>query len=261
MKKEAKMTESDFLRRSLTTEMPTELLLQEHHLQRVNSLARRRSRNRRAAAAAGGLAVVSAIGIGGASLFTSAPEAIVADNSSQIEPPSSPMPEPWSDVAIDSPEWLPDNAFLVTGGQSPDGPWQVVSARLAADEEGCLLKADPASMGDTHGVCFDTWPAGEAIQHRTWPLTTTQTLVIGAVSANARTVRVDLSDGTSVTTNAVATPSSNVLRYFVVPVSAESVVEDAVGLASDGELSPPPPGLPWSDSCTSSDPSCPTKGG
>lgn len=252
------MTDSEFLRRSLTSEMPRELLLHDRHLQEVTFRAHRRSRNRRVVRAAGGLAVASTTGIAAMSVLQSAPEATVADGSPS-EPASSAMAEPWSDVAITSPEWLPNDAFLVTEGRSSDGPWQVVSARLTADEEGCLLTADPASMAKTRGVCFDKWPTGDAAQYYRWPLTTTDVLIVGAVSAEARTVRVELADGTTVTTDAIATPSSDTLRYFAVPTPTSSV-KDVAGFTAEGELSSPPPGLPWAASCAPSDPPCPTRG-
>jgi len=251
------MTDPEFLRRSLTSEMPPELLWSDHHIEQVTYRARRRRRVRRVVSVTGGLAVASAVGIAGMSVLQSAPQAPLA-NGSGSEPSSSAMAKPWSDVTINTPAWLPDPAFLVTEGRSPEGPWQVVSARLAADEEGCLLKADPESMAKTRGVCFDTWPTGAADQYHTWPLTTTDALIVGAVSAEARTIRVELTDGTTITTDAIATPSSDTLRYFAV-AAPTSPVKDLAGFTADGELSSPPPGLPWAASCALSNP-CPTRG-
>lgn len=247
------MTEAESVRGLLSSDMPSELLLHPHHLDRVVTRGERRARRRRMTAAGGVLAVMSVVGITGVTWWsTTPPETTVAD--ADLVPARA---EPWSAVSVTTPTWLPDNSFLVAQGRARGPAWQVVSARLAHDEQGCLLKADADSMGDTHGVCFDTWPVGQTTQLRTWPLSDTQQLAVGAVSATARTVEVQLSDGTTVTADAVATPSSDVLRYFAVPVPAGSV-EDVAGVTGNGEVAAPPPGLPWSSSCANSGAPCPT---
>ncbi len=258
---------SDSVRHRLSESLPAELQGGESRLHSIRRRALRRRQRKVATAAVLGVAATSTVVGLALQPFPRAAQEVGVAASAQA------MPSPWSDQVVTGPAdgsrgwmlpdhgWLlPNVPYLVAQGTTQEGNWRVVATSLGADDPGCLVEYDGAVF-DRFSSCFDLWPAGEPAQWDTWTSTTAPavSVVLGAVGPDARSVRVSLEDGTQLVTDAVATPVSQDLRFFAIAVPTSSKVAEARGITAAGELSAPPPGLPWTaDDCSESLP-CPTR--
>ncbi|MBM7789195.1 hypothetical protein [Tenggerimyces flavus] len=141
--------------------------------------------------------------------------------------------------------------YYVASGKEADKDWNALSTLTA--ERGCLV-IEPQTLNDSF-VCFDDWtdPAKRADWFTTGlrlgakpdfePLD--KTLVLGAVSIEARSVRIETANGQLYTADAVATPNSDQLRFFafVVP-QRDAKVTAVTPLDENGEVADPPVDMP-----------------
>ena len=159
------------------------------------------------------------------------------------------LPEPWSDEPAfttqpDALKYGP--AFYVTDGSIPNEHWAVASYY----SDGCLVITDegPAkSFGGAQG-CFDqNWRPDQRSQYKTVPAVIPNlsspmplTMVMGAVSAEARKVRIT-AGGKTYDTDAIGTPNSSRFRFFAVVVNAtESQITAVTPQDAAGKVAPTP---------------------
>ncbi len=251
---------SDNVRHRLSESLPPELRGGESRLRDIHRRALRRRQRKVVTAAVLGVAAAStAVGLSLQPFPRPAQEVGVAGSTQA-------MPAPWSDEIVTAPDGsrgltvLPEAAYLVADETTQEGTWRVVATSLAADHPGCLIEYDGAVVGQ-FTICFDSWAAGKPAKWDTWTNTAAgASLVMGAVGPDARSVRLSLEDGTQLVTDAVATPVSQDLRFFVIEVPSSSKVGDVQGVTAGGEPAAPPVGLPWTVDCSpSGDPLCPTR--
>jgi hypothetical protein len=161
----------------------------------------------------------------------------------------TPLPRPWSDKPAfttqpDSLKYAP--AFYVTRGSIPNESWAVASYYSS----GCLVVTDegPAkAFGGTKDCFYENWQPDQRAQYRTIPAVVPNlsspihfTMVMGAVSAEARTVRIT-AGGKTYTTDAIGTPNSSRFRFFAVVVeAAETQITAVTPLTADGQPAPSP---------------------
>ena len=165
------------------------------------------------------------------------------------------MPAPWSAEAItklpDANAYLPYKAYYIAKGTIPTERWAVVSFSA----HGCLVGDEGAanSFGRPY-KCFSDWRAGQRSAFALAQGYTKEkggqkvasTLVMGAVSADARKVRLSVA-GKRYTADAVATPSSNRLRFFAVVIPKKDLTVISVSvtpLDAAGNLADAVTGVP-----------------
>ncbi|MDX2972958.1 hypothetical protein PWY87_02890 [Kribbella solani] len=219
-----------------------------------------RRRRRRGAAAVVATAAVTAAALAAFPLLTSlrATEPGVAGFAPPI--PVQPtgdhttvMPAPWSaekfttqpDAGLYRPQ-----AYYIARGTLPTESFAV----LAFSRQGCLVTQEgPANNLGRQYVCFDNWQPGQRGAYQR-VLAYTQkngaimpfTLIIGAVSADARSVRI-ISAGKTYVTDAVGTPATDRLRFFsvLIPVKNADITTvaplNASGRAAAAPVNPPKP--------------------
>ncbi|WP_432892950.1 hypothetical protein ACQPYH_18745 [Kribbella sp. CA-245084] len=161
----------------------------------------------------------------------------------------TPLPQPWSDEPAfttqpDALKYAP--AFYVTDGSIPNEHWAVASYYSA----GCLVITDegPAkSFGGAKGCFYENWQPDQRSQYKTVPAVIPNagspmhlTMVMGAVSAEARKVRVT-AGGKTYDTDAIGTPNSSRFRFFAVVVNAaEAQITAVTPLDAAGKIAPSP---------------------
>ncbi|WP_327634323.1 hypothetical protein OHB24_30615 [Kribbella sp. NBC_00482] len=161
----------------------------------------------------------------------------------------TPLPEPWSDKPAfttqpDSLKYAP--AFYVASGSIPNESWAVASYYSS----GCLVVTDegPAkAFGGTKDCFYENWQPDQRAKYRTIPAVVPNlsspihfTMVMGAVSAEARKVRIT-AGGKTYTTDAIGTPNSSRFRFFAVVVdAAESQITAVTPLTATGHPAPSP---------------------
>lgn len=222
---------------------------------------KRRQVRRRATAAAISAAAVTAVVVVASSALGSlrSAEPGVATSSSTAPTPAlqtqhldfkyTPLPSPWSDEPAfttqpDSLKYAP--AFYVARGSIPNESWAVASYIRS----GCLVVTDegPAKAFGGADACFtENWQPGQLAQYRAVPADVPNlsspmhlTLVMGAVAADARQVRVT-AGGKTYDTDAVGTPNSSRLRFFALVIDAADVTS-VTPLTATGQQAPAPRG-------------------
>ncbi|WP_410787239.1 hypothetical protein [Kribbella sp. C-35] len=161
----------------------------------------------------------------------------------------TPLPEPWSDKEAfttqpDSLKYAP--AFYVARGSIPNESWAVASYY----SRGCLVVTDegPAkAFGGTKDCFYENWQPDQRAQYRTIPAVVPNlsspmhfTMVMGAVSAEARKVRIS-AGGKTYTTDAIGTPNSSRFRFFALVIdAAESDLTAVTPLTATGQPAPSP---------------------
>ncbi len=257
---------SDNVRHRLSESLPPELHGGESRLHNIHRRALRRRQRKVATAAVLGVAAASTV-VGLA--VQPFPRPAHETQEVGVAGSAQAMPSPWSDEIVTGPPDgshslpLPGVHYLVAQGTTPEGTWRVVATKVAGDDRGTLIEYGGEVFGLWFGYGFGGWPAGQPVQWEIWRGTTAPgvSLVLGAVGRDARSVRVSLEDGTQRVTDAVATPVSQDLRFFALTVPRSSKVAKVHGVTAGGELSAPPPGLPWTVDCSGSSgkPPCPTR--
>ncbi|ONI78347.1 hypothetical protein BWI15_02415 [Kribbella sp. ALI-6-A] len=240
--------------------------------QRIEQRRRRRRSTAAVLVAAAAVTVAAAAGPALDALRPGGPEAGVAGfappttaapmlPTPSVTPPqpSSPqtkvLPEPWSDKEFTT---LPDAnayrpAYYVAQGRISTGNWSALSLSGA-----CLVVEEGA--GNSFGRpyrCYTEWPAGRSGDFTVTPGRVREksatmidaTLVMGAVSVEARTVRI-VAGGKTYTTDAVGTPTSDRLRFFALVVPHKNAkVDSMTPLDADGRPAPAPANPPTSVPC------------
>lgn len=165
------------------------------------------------------------------------------------------MPAPWSAETFtklpDANDYLPYKAYYIAKGTIPTERWAVVSFSA----HGCLVSDEGAanSFGRPYR-CFSDWRPGQrsafamaqGYAKEKGRQKIASTLVMGAVSADARAVRLSVA-GKHYTSDAVATPSSNRLRFFAVVIPQKDLTLTSVSvtpLDAAGNLAAAPTGVP-----------------
>jgi hypothetical protein len=136
-------------------------------------------------------------------------------------------------------------------------------ALLVYSREACVVADEhaPASFGVPH-VCFRDWKPGQRSSY--WSVTATTrekssekldyTLVFGAVSTDARKVRVTAA-GKTYLSDAIGTPATDRLRFFVTLVPMKDAKVKVTPLNAQGKLAAPPAQQPCTEGCPSGTPS------
>jgi hypothetical protein len=223
----------------------------------IRSRIQRRQRRRRTAAAVCAAAAAIAVVVAGSVIgsIKSADPGVAtttqspSQRSQNLDFRYTPLPEPWSDVPAfttqpDSLKYGP--AFYVTEGSIPNEHWAVASYY----SDGCLVITDegPAnSFGGAQGCFYENWQPDQRAQYKTVPAVIPNlsspkplTMVMGAVSAEARKVRVT-AGGKNYTVDAIGTPNSSRFRFFAVVVDAtESQITAVTPLDAAGRIAPSP---------------------
>ncbi|WP_433168935.1 hypothetical protein [Kribbella sp. CA-247076] len=167
------------------------------------------------------------------------------------------MPAPWSDEVFTK---LPDanayrpKAYYLAKGSIPTQQYGV----LTYSRQGCVVTDEgPAnSFGRVH-VCFDDWAPGQRSAFHVAAAHTREksgevlpyTLVVGAVSADARKVHLK-SAGTTYIADATATPATDQLRFFTVLIPKKNAtVASVTPLDAAGKLTAPPANPPQRHGC------------
>ncbi|WP_328999236.1 hypothetical protein OHA18_32925 [Kribbella sp. NBC_00709] len=218
-------------------------------------IKRRQLRRRTTAAAVCAAAATAAVVVGSSVLGSmKSAEPGVATPATSPTPQShhadfryTPLPVPWSDEPAfttqpDSLKYAP--AFYVASGSIPNERWAVASYI----NPGCLIVTDegPAkSFGGAQGCFNESWQPDQRSQYKTVPAVVPNlsspmhlTMVMGAVSADARKVRIT-ADGQTFTTDAVGTPNSSRLRFFALVVDAADITA-VTPLNAAGEVAAAP---------------------
>ncbi|GAB2641574.1 hypothetical protein [Kribbella swartbergensis] len=167
------------------------------------------------------------------------------------------MPAPWSDKVFTK---MPDanayrpKAYYVATGTIPTESWAV----LAFSNQGCMVTDEgPANSFGRPYVCFNEWRPGQRVSHHVVQghakeknaAKIAQTLVMGAVSADARKVVIK-AGGKTYTADAVGTPATNRLRFFALVIPAKDLkVTQTTALDAAGKLADPPTGIPTGLPC------------
>jgi hypothetical protein len=159
------------------------------------------------------------------------------------------LPEPWSDEPAfttqpNSLKYAP--AFYVARGGIPNESWAVASYYGS----GCLIVTDegPAkSFGGAKGCFYENWQPGQRSQYMTIPAVIPSLsspmhviMIMGAVSAEARKVRITAGGQTYIAA-AVGTPNSSRFRFFALVINAaESEITAVTPLTAAGKVAPSP---------------------
>ncbi|MEI8406287.1 MULTISPECIES: hypothetical protein [unclassified Kribbella] len=171
------------------------------------------------------------------------------------------LPPPWSDEVFTK---LPvansykPKAYYVAKGTIPTESW----AMLAFSEYGCMVSYEvPANSFGRPWVCFNEWKPGQRVDHRVIQghlkekdaPKIDQTLVFGAVSADARKVAIK-AGGKSYTADAVGTPATDRLRFFALVIPRRDLqVTEVTPLDADNKLADAPTGVPTAIPCNPPD--------
>jgi hypothetical protein len=144
-------------------------------------------------------------------------------------------------------------AYYIAKGETSTQNWSVLAFSDNGASAGCLVAGEgPANSFGRPYQCFDEWPKGRrsnflATQGFFKEKNTQKidaVLVMGAVSIDARKVQVRTTGGQVYTTNAVATPASERLRFFAVVILKEDAkVASIRPIDASGRLAGPPPGV------------------
>ena len=170
------------------------------------------------------------------------------------------LPPPWKDEPVTAvPErnlYAPLGTYLAEGSVEGHG-WYAVSHTAYKQSEGCITfeaRNRAADNGIDGYSCFDDWPAGRRADWTVAPVlagrkpsyeTLGSTFVSGAVSAQARSVLIETKSGREYRTDAIGTPASDKLRFFVAVVPERNAgVRSVTPLRADGSVAGPPIGLP-----------------
>ncbi|TDU86527.1 hypothetical protein EV138_0036 [Kribbella voronezhensis] len=179
------------------------------------------------------------------------------------------LPPPWSDKQFtkvpDSNSYRP--AYFVAQGEIPTEKWAMIST-----QDSCLVSVEGKanSFGGLYD-CFTDWTNGQKVSYRTTPAYQKEkdsykinyTMVIGATSIEARTVRIK-AGGKTYVTDAVGTPTSNKIRFFSVVIpQRDAKLTSITPLDATGRPAPapsdPPTALPCNNcGTTTGNPSAPT---
>jgi hypothetical protein len=160
---------------------------------------------------------------------------------------------PWSDEVFtkmpDANAYRPKAYYIAKGNISTES-WSVLAFSDNGASAGCLVADEgPANSFGRPYHCFDDWSKGRrsnflAAQGSVKENNTRKidaVLVIGAVSVDARKVQVRTTAGHVYTTNAVATPVSERLRFFAVVIpKKDAKVASIRPLDATGRLADPP---------------------
>ncbi|MGW7685925.1 hypothetical protein ACWGID_34590 [Kribbella sp. NPDC054772] len=200
-------------------------------------IKRRRQRRRTVAASVTAVVATAAVVVTSSVLgqlhsaepgVATSPTAKPSTRSTTLEYTYTPLPEPWSEEAAftkqpESLKYAP--AFYVTSGSIPNESWAVAAYNR---NKSCLIVTDegPAkSFGGANG-CSADWPSRQGVRYQTTPANVPNlgspanlTLIMGAVSVDARTVRIT-AGGKSYTAPAVGTPVTTAFRFFALVVPA-----------------------------------------
>jgi len=173
------------------------------------------------------------------------------------------MPAPWSDEVfnkVPDANAYPPRAYYIAKGTIPTETWAV----MAFSNWGCMVTDEgPANSFGRPYVCFNEWKPGQRVSHHVVQgyakekntAKIDQTLVIGAVSADARKV-VLTAGGTTYTADAVGTPATDRLRFFALVIPRRDVkITKATPLDAAGKPADAPTGVPTGMPC---DPNCGT---
>ncbi|MEV4265308.1 hypothetical protein [Kribbella sp. NPDC049584] len=161
----------------------------------------------------------------------------------------TPLPEPWSDEQAfrEQPDALKYGpGFYVARGSIPNESWAVASSY----SDGCLVVTDegPArAFGGTEACFYENWKPGQRAQYKTIPAVIPNlgsakhlTMVMGAVSAEARKVRIT-AGGVTYVEPATGTPNSSRLRFFATVIdAAESDITSVTPIDAAGNVAPSP---------------------
>ncbi|WP_112236630.1 hypothetical protein [Kribbella monticola] len=170
------------------------------------------------------------------------------------------LPPPWSDKEFtkvpDSNAYRP--AYFVAQGQIPTENWAMIST-----QDSCLVSIEGKanSFGGLYD-CFTDWTNGRNVSYRITPAYQKEknsyrinyTMVIGATSIEARTVRIK-AGGKTYVTDAVGTPTSDRIRFFSVVIPQRDLkITSITPLDAAGRPAPAPSNPPTeiciSISCT-----------
>jgi hypothetical protein len=172
------------------------------------------------------------------------------------------LPPPWSEEKFtklpDANAYRPQAYYLARLTIPTESLALLVYSREAcvvADEHG------PASFGVPH-VCFRAWKPGQLSSSWTVTATTREkstekldyTLVFGAVSTDARKVRVTAA-GKTYLSDAIGTPATDQLRFFVTLVPMKDAKVTVTPLDAQGNPAAPPANPPTEEPCTEGCPS------
>jgi hypothetical protein len=162
---------------------------------------------------------------------------------------------PWSDEVFTK---MPDanayrpKAYYIAKGETSTQNWSVLAFSDNGASAGCLVADEgPANSFGRPYQCFDEWPKGRrsnflAAQGSVKEKNSAKidaVLVMGAVSIDARKVQVRTTGGQLYTTNAVATPASERLRFFAVVIPKKNAkVASIRPIDASGRLAAPPTG-------------------
>ena len=171
------------------------------------------------------------------------------------------MPAPWSDevfTKMPDANSYPPKAYYIAKGTIPTESWAV----LAFSNWGCLVtdEGQANNFGRPY-VCFNEWKPGQRVSHhvvqgyakeKSAPKID-QTLVIGAVSADARKVVIK-AGGKTYTADAVGTPATDRLRFFALVIPRKDLkVTEATALDAAGKLADAPTGVPTGVPCNATE--------
>ena len=167
------------------------------------------------------------------------------------------MPAPWSDELFTK---MPDanayrpHAYYIARLKIPTESFAV----LAFSRQGCIATDEgPANSFGRIYTCFEEWKPGQRSAFYAAPAYDKEksdhkldfTLVVGAVSADARAVKVSAA-GKTYTADAVGTPATDQLRFFAVLVPQKDAAVTAVTpLDSSGWAAAPPANPPTHQPC------------
>jgi hypothetical protein len=142
------------------------------------------------------------------------------------------LPAPWSAERFTkmpaANAYLP-HAYYVAKGTIPTESWAI----LVYSREGCLVADEgPANSFGTPLICFDPpnngtyWTVQGYAKEKDSPKIDA-TLVMGSAPIGARKVRIT-AGGKTYTTNAVATPATDKLRFFAIVIPRRDLTVTAV---------------------------------
>lgn len=220
-------------------------------------IKRRRLRRRTTAAVVCAAAATAAVVVGSSVLgSTGSAEPGVATSSPRPKQGSNnadfsytTLPEPWSDEPAftkqpDALKYAP--AFYVSRGSIPNENWAVASYY----SPGCLVVTDegPAkAFGGAKACFYENWQPDQRAQYKTIPAVIPNlssarhfTMIMGAVSAEARKVRIT-AGGVTYVEAATGTPNSSRLRFFAAVIdAAESDITAVTPIDAAGKVAPSP---------------------
>jgi hypothetical protein len=169
--------------------------------------------------------------------------------------------EPYSDREFTTTSIAHRPLYFVAGGTEAGEEWNALSTPVER-MGGCLVVA-PQTLNDSF-VCFGDWTnptkradwfaSGLHLGEKPNYAQLDRTLVHGAASIAARSVRIETADGKTYTTDAVATPTSKKLRFFafVVP-QRDAEITAVTPYDENGEVADPPRDMPPPLTCPEDD--------